>query len=303
MLNVQNVSKYFGNRLIIDDISFELKKGDIAGLLGPNGAGKTTTMRMIASYYFPNKGKILINGYDTQEKTQISQAQVGYLPENNPLYLDTFVVEHLSMTAKLYGMDKNLISERINEVSESVGIQDKLGTYIGELSKGYKQRVGLASALIHDPDLLVLDEPTEGLDPIQREEIRKLIIKLSKNKAILISTHVLQEVKAMCNRVILIDSGKLVLDGSLDTLTDGHNIEIKLEGEKVVETIEKFAEKNKIKAVIKSKNNKVKEITIKTDKEIRPELSQLVARNNWVVWEMQKQDSLENIFKDLKHEN
>ncbi len=214
MLKVKNVSKNFGGVEAVKDLSFELEKGDIAGLLGPNGAGKTTTMRMITSYYFPSEGEITIEDKDTQLDTLETQSLIGYLPENNPLYLDMLVVDFLTMSAKLQGVDNKNIEERIKKIAKEVGITNRLLSPIAELSKGYKQRVGLAAAMIHDPKLLILDEPTEGLDPNQREDIRKLIIEMSKDKVILISTHVMQEVDAMCNKVIVINNGQLVTQGS-----------------------------------------------------------------------------------------
>ena len=212
MLKLEKVSKNFGKVTAVKDLSFELKKGDITGLLGPNGAGKTTTMRMIASFFYPSSGKIKIKGKNTKANTTLTQNEIGYLPENNPLYLDMLVIDHLVMTAKIYGIKKNTV-KRVEEVAKSVGLTNKLATKISELSKGYKQRVGLAAAIIHDPSVIILDEPAEGLDPNQREEIRKLIKKLAKNKAILISTHVLQEVTATCSKVVVINNGKLVVAG------------------------------------------------------------------------------------------
>lgn len=231
MLKVKKISKNFANTKAVKDLSFELKKGDIAGLLGPNGAGKTTTMRMITSYYFPSKGSITINGKDTQDYTLETQSQIGYLPENNPLYLDMLVVDFLTMTAKFHEVKKDKITKAIKKVAKEVGIENRLLSTISELSKGYKQRVGLAAALIHDPKLLILDEPTEGLDPNQRNEIRKLIKDISKDKVILISTHVLQEVEAMCNKVIVINDGKLVEEGSPKKI-DLEKVFKKLKGEK-----------------------------------------------------------------------
>jgi ABC-2 type transport system ATP-binding protein len=214
MLKVKKVSKNFGGTEAVKDLSFELEKGDIAGLLGPNGAGKTTTMRMITSYYFPSEGEITIDGKNTQTETLETQSLIGYLPENNPLYLEMLVVDFLMMSAKLQNVEKEDVEARIKKISKEVGIYERLLSPISELSKGYKQRVGLAAAMIHDPKLLILDEPTEGLDPNQREDIRKLIIDMSKDKVILISTHVMQEVDAMCNKVIVINDGQLVTQGS-----------------------------------------------------------------------------------------
>lgn len=302
MIKFEKVSKSFGNTKIIKGLSFELKKGDITGLLGPNGAGKTTTMRMLTSYYYPDSGKISIDGKNTQKYPIKTQMNIGYLPENNPLYLDMLVADYLSMSAKLHQVNPSKIKDRVIEVAKEVSIQDKLAKPIKELSKGYKQRVGLASALIHDPEILVLDEPTEGLDPNQRQELHKLINKISKDKIILISTHVIQEVKAMCNKVILINDGELVKFGNPEDLSQNKTFKINLSGQNIKDSFEKFLKDNEL-----DKNSKIKEkkdnteITISTEKEIRPEISNLINKNKWTIWSFYTEDSIEQVFKDLKH--
>ena len=304
MIKFEKVSKSFGTSKIIKGISFELKKGDIAGLLGPNGAGKTTTMRMLTSYYYPDSGKILIDGKNTQKHSIQTQKNIGYLPENNPLYLDMLVVDYLKMSAKLNGLKKEKIEDRILEVASEVNITDKLTKPIKELSKGYKQRVGLASAMIHNPQILVLDEPTEGLDPNQRQELHKLINKISKDKIILISTHVIQEVKAMCNKVILINDGELVKFGSPDDLSQTKTLRLSLAGDNIKETFEKFLTDNDL-----TKNSKIKatkeltEVSISTSTEIRPEISNLINKNKWTIWNFYIEDSIEQVFKDLKEKH
>lgn len=294
MLKVDGISKSFGSTLAVDNLSFELKKGDITGLLGPNGAGKTTTMRMIASYLFPSKGKIYVNDIDTSKKTLQTQQMIGYLPENNPLYLDMIVSDYLNMTAKLYGMSSLEIKKSMEQTAKSVGIADKMASPIGELSKGYKQRVGLAAALLHNPSLLILDEPTEGLDPIQREEIRRLIKKLAKEKVILLSTHVMQEVKAMCNSAVVINKGKLVIQGDPDKLSGTQILILKITGQKLDE-LQKLPGVSKKDVKINGEN-----ITISTDQEIRPEINKLAQKYKWTIWEMHVQDSLETVFESLK---
>lgn len=302
MVKVNNISKNFGPVTAVDDISFTIEKGDVTGLLGPNGAGKTTTMRMITSYFFPSHGDILINGKSTQSNTQKTQNQIGYMPENNPLYNDMIVFDYLSMTASLHNIKKTKITSRIKEVSESVGIKNKLSSNIGELSKGYRQRVGIAAALIHNPQVLILDEPTEGLDPNQREEIRKLIKKLAKDKAILISTHVMQEVKAMCNKVIVINDGKLVAQGAPEKLAGTKVLKIAIEGEKIKESIEKSLKEKDEKIKIEGKS-KIKTAYVFSNRELRPEISKLAAKNSWIIWEMQIQDGLEQIFHSISNKN
>ena len=305
MLKVKKIHKSFGKVEVIKGLSFSVKKGDVVGLLGPNGAGKTTTMRMIASYYFPAKGKITVNGIDTQENTLNSQQEIGYMPENNPLYLDMIVYDYLTMSGKFYGVDKKKLHKRIIDTSKSVGIRDKLAKPIKELSKGYKQRVGLAAAMLHDPKLLILDEPTEGLDPNQREEIRQLIKHLAKDKVILISTHVMQEVKAMCNKVIVINEGKLVVEGEPDSLTGKKHLELHIQGKDIEKELRSILDLDKDDSVTvldtyNINKHEVKKVVVKTNKEIRPEISKLASKNNWVVWQMSMQDALEEVFEQLK---
>lgn len=298
MVKVNGVTKYFGTTKVIDDISFQLKKGDVTGLLGPNGAGKTTTMRMITSYYFPNKGKIQINDKDTQADTLETQKLIGYLPENNPLYYDMIVYDFLLMSAKLNGVTGKTAHERIIETSKKIAISDKLTKNIGELSKGYKQRVGLASTLLHKPSVLILDEPTEGLDPVQRDEIRNLIKELSKETTILLSTHVLQEVRAMCNNVIVINKGKVVASGKPENLSVKKGYRLQLEGADIKEKLSKLLSKDDILKIDKEEKGK-KNIYIQSSEELRPQISKLATENKWTIWELQMEDSIEEVFKEL----
>jgi ABC-2 type transport system ATP-binding protein len=299
MLKVENISKSFGNTKAVKNISFEINKGDVVGLLGPNGAGKTTTMRLIASYYYPTSGEIIISGTNTKKDTLKSQKHIGYLPENNPLYTDMIVIDYLRMTGGLYNISKKTLDKEIIEVSKKIGIYNKLGTVINNLSKGFKQRVGIAAALIHNPSLIILDEPTEGLDPNQRDEIRTLVKDLSKDKAILISTHVLQEVKAMCTRVLIINDGELVVDGDINSLSSDKTLSVTIEGKDIKEKLTKHFVKD-----VKLKFNKIEEnkykVEITSENETRTEIAKLCADNNWIIDEMQFVDSLETIFKKLK---
>lgn len=299
MLKIHKISKNFGGTQAVKNLSFELHTGDVAGLLGPNGAGKTTTMRMITSYYFPSEGEITIEGKDTQLDTLETQSLIGYLPENNPLYLDMLVVDFLSMSAKLQSIPKTEIESRIKKVAKEVGITDRLLSPINELSKGYRQRVGLAAAMIHDPKLLILDEPTEGLDPNQREDIRKLIKDISKNKVILISTHVMQEVKAMCNKVIVINDGKLVTEGSPDKLSGTSILKLKIEGTDVEAELKKLLNKDEKLSVLE-KDTAIKTFHVRSNRELRPEISKLASKKDWVIWETEMEDNLEEIFKQMK---
>ena len=308
MLKLENVYKRFGSQLAVNDLSFELNAGEIVGLLGPNGAGKTTTMRLIASYFFPDVGKIYVAGHNTVTRTLLTQADIGYLPENNPLYPDMLVVDFLLLTWGLSdGQQKQRLNhsaqlQRIHCVAQSVNLDHKLMQTIGSLSKGYKQRVGLAAAMLTEPKILILDEPTEGLDPNERAEIRTLIQKLSVGRIILISTHVLQEVKAICTKAIVISDGKLVVAGDPEHLSNKFTVVVDLEGEKIDSELKKLIKKTKSGDYyeITNKKSKIKTVTITSHQEIRPNLAKLVAKNKWIVWSLSAADELDQVFRSLK---
>lgn len=215
-IKVSALTKIYGTQLAVDHISFELKKGEIVGFLGPNGAGKSTTMKMITGYIPPTDGTASVCGFDIQLQPMEVRKRIGYLPEANPLYYDMYVREYLEFAAGIYGLTTP--KAKINEMIALTGLTKEMHKKIGALSKGYKQRVGLAQALLHDPEVLILDEPTSGLDPNQILEIRDLILRIGKEKTVLLSTHIMQEVQAMCNRVIIIANGKLVADDAIDKL-------------------------------------------------------------------------------------
>jgi ABC-2 type transport system ATP-binding protein len=215
-IKVQSLTKIYGTQVAVDHISFELKKGEIVGFLGPNGAGKSTTMKMITGYLPPTEGSASVSGFDIQAQPMEVRKRVGYLAEANPLYYEMYVREYLEFSAGVHNI-KNA-KEKIKEMISLTGLNKEAHKKIGALSKGYKQRVGLAQAMLHDPEVLILDEPTSGLDPNQIVEIRDLIIRIGKEKTVLLSTHIMQEVQAMCNRVIIISSGKIVADDSIDKL-------------------------------------------------------------------------------------
>lgn len=214
---VSHLSKHFGHQKAVNDISFQVGKGEILGFLGPNGAGKTTTMRMITGYLAPDTGAILINDIPVTEENQAIKALIGYLPENNPLYLDMYVKEYLRYVARIYKMQQPW--KRIHEVIGMTGLATESHKVIRSLSKGYRQRVGLAQAILHDPEVLILDEATSGLDPNQLIEIRQLIRDLGREKTILLSTHIMQEVQALCDRVVIINKGIIVGDGNIHMLS------------------------------------------------------------------------------------
>lgn len=213
-IEVQNLSKNYGTQKAVRNINFKIDKGEIVGFLGPNGAGKTTTMKMLNGYIEVTNGKVFINGLDVSENKIECQQLIGYLPEHNPLYLEMYVKEYLNFCASIHKVSKI----NVGEIIEKVGLSPESHKKIKQLSKGYRQRVGLASAMLHNPDVLILDEPTTGLDPNQLVEIRELIKEVGKDKTVLFSTHILQEVEAICNRVILINKGEIVADKPISEL-------------------------------------------------------------------------------------
>jgi ABC-2 type transport system ATP-binding protein len=214
-IEVQGISKNYGTQKALDQISFTIQKGEIVGFLGPNGAGKSTLMKILTTYLSANGGTATVNGFDVATQQKQVQQSIGYLPEHNPLYLDLYVREYLEFNASVFGVSKN----RIEEVILLTGLMSERHKKIGQLSKGYRQRVGLASALLHNPDVLILDEPTTGLDPNQLVEIRNVIRNVGKDKTVFLSTHIMQEVEAICDRIIIIDQGKIVTDKKIDKLT------------------------------------------------------------------------------------
>lgn len=218
-IQVSHLSKVFGAQKAVEDVSFNVGKGEILGFLGPNGAGKTTTMRMITGYLSPDAGDVVVNGKKVTGEDFLSRRSIGYMPEHNPLYLDMYVLEYLRYIARVYHLSDPW--KRINEVTGMTGLRNESHKLIRNLSKGYRQRVGLAQAILHDPDVLILDEATSGLDPNQLVEIRQLICQLGETKTILLSTHIMQEVQALCNRVVIINKGKIVADGDIQVLSQG----------------------------------------------------------------------------------
>jgi ABC-2 type transport system ATP-binding protein len=213
-IEVQNISKSYGAQKALDNVSFSIKKGEIVGFLGPNGAGKSTLMKILTTFIHADEGTAVVNGNDVNDSQLKVQQSVGYLPEHNPLYLDLYVREYLAFNADVY----NVAKSRIEEVIQLTGLSVESHKKIGQLSKGYRQRVGLATALLHNPDVLILDEPTTGLDPNQLVEIRTVIKNVGKDKTVFLSTHIMQEVEAICDRVIIIDNGKIVTDKKLEKL-------------------------------------------------------------------------------------
>lgn len=217
-IKVSNVSKLYGQQAAVNDISFEINTGEIVGFLGPNGAGKTTTMKILTGYLNATEGIAEISGKTMHADALELKQFIGYLPEHNPLYLDMYIAEFLMFVAGIYGFERQIAKSKVEDIITMVGLDAEKHKKIAQLSKGYRQRVGLAQALIHDPEILILDEPTTGLDPNQLEEIRSLIKNIGKNKTVILSTHIMQEVEAICDRVIIINKGKIVADESLANL-------------------------------------------------------------------------------------
>ncbi len=303
-VEINNISKYYGYQKVLDNVSFEVKPGEILGFLGPNGAGKTTTMKIITGYISMDSGDVSIEGKSV--RTGETKSSIGYLPENNPLYLDMPVVDYLRFSAKLQGVEKQSIENRVREMIRLTGLNQEKHKLIGELSKGYRQRVGLAQALIHDPDILILDEPTTGLDPNQIIEIRELIKKLGRKKTVILSTHILPEVEATCDRILIINKGKIVANGTSENLrqqAEGKNIlKIKLEIPENELVIGKLRELPSVEEVIEDKNGVTGKFDIKSHKGLSSnrEIFDLCAKNNWPIVEMIPiETKLEDVFRDL----
>lgn len=218
MINVANVSKYFGLKPILKDISFEIKPGEIVGFLGPNGAGKTTLMRLLTSFLSPSSGSVSIDGYDTLKNSLLTRQKIGYLPETPPLYPDMTVIDYLRFAARLKGLENRVLATKIKKTLEECDIASVQHQTIATLSKGYKQRVGIAQAIVHDPEVLILDEPTNGLDPLQILQVRRLIKNLEQKKTVIVSTHILPEIEQIAKRVIILNKGQIVADQNLDDL-------------------------------------------------------------------------------------
>ncbi len=293
-IEVQNISKNYGAQKALDNISFSIKKGEIVGFLGPNGAGKSTLMKILTTYINADEGKASVNGNDVNENQKAVQLSVGYLAEHNPLYLDLYVREYLAFNADVYKVAKS----RIDEVIKLTGLTSESHKKIGQLSKGYRQRVGLATALLHNPDVLILDEPTTGLDPNQLVEIRNVIKNVGKNKTVFLSTHIMQEVEAICDRVIIINEGKIVTDKKLDKLVS-EIMEQVIEVEFDKEINEKLFDTLSNLKSYKNINNKVWELTFETEEDKRSSVFDFAQENGLKTLQINlKSKNLETIFRE-----
>ncbi|WP_375323662.1 gliding motility-associated ABC transporter ATP-binding subunit GldA [Flagellimonas sp. GZD32] len=293
-ITVQNITKSFGAQKALNKVSFTINKGEVVGFLGPNGAGKSTMMRILTTYYKADEGEAAVNGFDVLSAAKDVQKSIGYLPEHNPLYLEMYVKEYLAFNADVYTVDKS----KINEVIEQTGLTPEAHKKIGQLSKGYRQRVGLAAALLHDPEVLILDEPTTGLDPNQLIEIRKLIREIGKEKTILLSTHIMKEVEAVCDRVIIINKGELVADKKLEELREAEEQIIEVEFDYRVEEqlLQQMPNVSNVKNIV----GFVYEITFNTSKDMRPAVFDFAHDNQLKTLQLsRKNKNLESLFTEL----
>jgi ABC-2 type transport system ATP-binding protein len=293
-IEVQNISKSYGAQKALDNISFSIKKGEIVGFLGPNGAGKSTLMKILTTFIESDSGSATVNGHDVNLAQKAVQQSVGYLPEHNPLYLDLYVREYLEFNADVYKVPNS----RIEEVIQLTGLSPESHKKIGQLSKGYRQRVGLATAFLHNPDVLILDEPTTGLDPNQLVEIRELIKNIGKDKTIFLSTHIMQEVEAICDRVIIINEGKIVTDKKLDNLISSNKEQI-IEVEFDLHVDEKLVATIPFLKSYKNTHDKVWEFTFISDKDMRSTVFDFAHDNGVKTLSLiQKNKNLEQIFRE-----
>jgi ABC-2 type transport system ATP-binding protein len=309
-ITVRNLTKLYGDEKAVNDISFDVRTGEILGFLGPNGAGKTTTMKIITCYMPQTAGSVEVDGLSTVDHSIEVRRKIGYLPELNPLYLDMNVLEYLEYSARLHGLRDKHLKQRQNEMVEVCGLQDVRHKDIGELSKGYRQRVGLAQSMIHDPEVLILDEPTSGLDPNQIVEIRNLIRRLGSAKTVILSTHILSEVQATCNRVIIINEGSIVADGTPDQLkqsfkgSESISLELKAETRDAMQDLfPKLKAMQNVESLdyrgSEGMNHKFLIHTVKGS-DIREGLFRQAVSEGWIILELSRQGtSLEEIFHKL----
>ena len=293
-IKVENITKIYGEQKALNNVSFEVNKPEIVGFLGPNGAGKSTMMKILTTFISPTEGQAAVNGHDILSQAKRVQQSVGYLPEHNPLYLEQYVREYLAFNADVYKVSKS----RIEEVIELTGLAPEAHKKISQLSKGYRQRVGLANALLHNPDVLILDEPTTGLDPNQLVEIRQLIKSIGKEKTVFLSTHIMQEVEAMCDRVIIINKGEIVANKKLTELRDGQEQTVIVEFDYRVE--DAFLLKLPNAKSVKNTHDFIYEIIFSTKEDMRSHVFDFAHDNELKILQLnQKNASLESMFREL----
>ncbi len=304
-IQVNNVSKFYGNQAALDDLSFDIKSGEIVGFLGPNGAGKSTMMKIITCFLPASKGKISVCGLDVENDSIEVRKKVGYLPEHNPLYLDMYVKEYLAFVAGMYNkkvIDGNKISikDRVAEMVKMVGLTKEQNKKIGALSKGYRQRVGIAQAMIHNPEVLILDEPTSGLDPNQLVDIRQLIQEIGKTKTVMLSTHIMQEVEAICDRIIIIKEGKIVADDTKSKIQ-----QIQGDGQVVYVEFDQAVSRNQLKEIkgvktVKNIDGNQWLFEAKSKEDIRSAIAKYAQQSNTLILTIRTEEqSIEDVFKAL----
>ncbi len=307
MITLDNVSKSFGRTVAVDEVSFTVDRGEVVGFLGPNGAGKSTTMRLITNFLEPDDGAVLIDGVDVREDPVGARRRIGYLPENNPLYDDMLVAEYLRFVGDLRGVGMDGPGSALDDTVQATGIAEVFYRPIGELSKGYKQRLGLAAAILHRPDFLILDEPTEGLDPNQRQEIRRLIREVGKEHTVILSTHVLPEVEETCRRIIVIHEGKIVADGSTENLmaqardtSTKRTIVVEVRGADVAREVVKLPNVEEVTDESESEGRTRLTLAVGSGPDPRPEIFRLAKAKDWVLWELHEETaSLQDLFSQL----
>ncbi len=298
-VKVSHITKIYGTQKALDDVSFEIGSGQVIGFLGPNGAGKSTMMKIISCYIPQNSGSATVMGFDTVEQSIEVRKLVGYLPEHNPLYLDMYVKEYLGFVAGLH-MKSSLIEKRVKEMVELTGLGQEQTKKIGALSKGYRQRVGLAQAMIHNPEVLILDEPTSGLDPNQLVDIRNLITAIGKEKTVILSTHIMQEVEAICNRVIIINKGKIVADDRTEVILQKTQpvslLEIEFEMPVDIALLQSLKGVSRVEPAGKNRYR----LHSPAGTDLRSDLFEFAVKNNLKVLTLQKSESsLEDVFHQL----
>lgn len=302
-ISVRSLTKIYGTQKAVNNISFEIPKGQIVGFLGPNGAGKSTTMKMITAYLPPTEGTALVCGFDIQQQAMELRKKIGYLPEQNPLYYDMYVREFLELTAGIHQIEKSKRKARIEQIIAMTGLGKESHKKISTLSKGYKQRVGLAQAMIHDPEVLILDEPTSGLDPNQIVDIRNLITSIGQEKTVLLSTHIMQEVEAMCSRVIIINNGTIVADDRIENLQQSggrSSLLVTLEQEVSLQQLQQIREVDQLESV---GNKRWKLHTTRPD-ELRRAVMKWALDNNINISALQSEtQSMEDVFRSATSDN
>jgi len=304
VIQVENLTKYYGKRLAVDNINFNVERGEVVGFLGPNGAGKTTTMRILTGFLAPTQGNVWIAGYDMSKHSLEARQRIGYFPEATPLYTDVTVRSYLDFSARLRGLDKNRIKTRIEEVVDICHLEEYVDVLIGKLSKGFRQRVGVAQAIIHEPDVLILDEPTIGIDPIQVSMTRQLIKEIGKEHTILLSTHILPEVSMTCERVIIINEGRIVAEDRIENLSSlissSKRIRLEVEGpaEKVAERLRQIEDVLRV-----SYEDSYYIVECSAEQDPRGKIMETIVQGGWTLLSLESIEmSLEDIFLKLTTE-